>query len=68
MHNRQQGIPSEQGHQMVTNLVGPFGTAYRRRSPDDNCQVSFLNDFVNVLEVVRNLPEPYDICQWFSYR
>ena len=68
MRSRQQGTPGGQYHQMVDGLVFLIGTTHRRRSSDDNCQISLLDEFVDLLEVVRYLPKPYDAWQYFSYR
>ena len=68
MRTRQQGIPGGQGRQMMVNLAVRFGAAYRRRSTNDNCQVSPPNNFINLLEVVRYLPKPHNACKYFNYR
>lgn len=65
MHSRQLGIPGR-SHQMVANLTVLSGTAYRRRSPDNNCQVGLLNNLIDLLEVVWYLLEPYNA--WLTFQ
>ena len=68
MHTQQRGIPSEKTHQMMASLILLSGTAYRRRRPNNDREVSLLDHFVNFVKLMRCLAEPHNTWQQSGYR